>query len=63
VAVVLIVLATDDVQAAFDVLVATALVSSVIALVGSRGRHLAWVVFLIVALAIWFGTRGVHALS
>lgn len=57
VAVVLIVLATDDVQAAFDVLAATALVSAIVALVGSRGRHLAWVVFLVIAAALWLGTH------
>ena len=57
VAVVLIVLATDDVQAAFDVLAATALVSAIVALVGSRGRPLAWVGCLVIAAALWLGTH------
>lgn len=32
-------------------------VSALITLVGSRGRHLAWLVFLVIALAAWYGTR------
>lgn len=36
-----------------QILSVTALVSSVIALVGSRGRHLSWVVFLAVSVLIW----------
>jgi hypothetical protein len=31
------------------------LVSSVVALVGSRGRHLSWVVFLVIAGLVWLG--------
>lgn len=31
--------------------------SAVITLVGSRGRHLAWLAFLVIALAAWYGTR------
>jgi hypothetical protein len=34
---------------------ATFLVSAVIALVGSRGRHLSWVVFLLIAGLVWMG--------
>jgi hypothetical protein len=34
---------------------ATFLVSAVIALVASRGRHLSWVVFLLIAGLIWMG--------
>ena len=34
---------------------ATFLVSAVIALVGSRGRHLSWVVFLLIAGLVWVG--------
>ena len=34
---------------------ATFLVSTVIALVGSRGRHLSWVVFLLIAGLVWMG--------
>ncbi len=54
-------LASDDVRGALDTLAATALLSSAIALVGSRGKHLAWVVFLIVAAGIWFGTHGTNS--
>ena len=39
------------------VLAATAAVSAVVTLVGSRGRHLAWLVFGVVAVAAWFGSR------
>ena len=34
---------------------ATFLVSAIIALVGSRGRHLSWVVFLLIAGLVWMG--------
>ncbi len=30
--------------------------SAAVTLIGSRGRHLAWVVFLAIALAAWYGT-------
>lgn len=39
------------------VVAATFLVTSAITLFASRGRHLAWPVFLAVALAAWFGSR------
>lgn len=39
------------------VLAATAAVSAVVALVGSRGRHLAWPVLAVIAAAAWFGSR------
>ncbi len=39
------------------VLAATAAVSAVVTLVGSWGRHLAWIVFLVVAVAAWLGSR------
>ncbi len=32
-------------------------VSALVTLVGSRGRHWAWVVFLAIAVAAWYGTR------
>ncbi|UCF21586.1 MAG: hypothetical protein JSU87_02685 [Gemmatimonadota bacterium] len=35
----------------------TFLVSAVVALVGSRGRHLSWLVFLAIASAAWLGTQ------
>jgi hypothetical protein len=37
------------------VIAATFLVSGVVALVGSRGRHLSWVVFLLIAGLVWMG--------
>jgi hypothetical protein len=37
------------------VIAATFLVSAVVALVGSRGRHLSWVVFLLIAGLVWIG--------
>jgi len=39
------------------VLAATAATSAVVTLVGSRGRHLAWLVFGVVAVTAWFGSR------
>jgi hypothetical protein len=30
-------------------------ISGLAALVGSRGRHLSWVVFLVIAALVWFG--------
>jgi len=36
---------------------ATFLASAVVALVGSRGRHLSWVAFLIIAGLVWVGSR------
>lgn len=39
------------------VLGGTFLVSALVTLVGSRGRHLAWPVFLAIAAAAWFGLR------
>lgn len=37
------------------VIAATFLVSAVVALVGSRGRHLSWIVFLLIAGLVWMG--------
>ena len=38
-------------------LAVTAGASALVALVGSRARHPAWIVFLVVALLAWTGTR------
>ena len=38
-----------------DLVAATALASALAAAVGSRGRHLAWVVFLAIATLAWWG--------
>jgi hypothetical protein len=40
------------------VLSATFLVTALVTAVGSRGRHLAWVVFVAIALAAWLGAAG-----
>ena len=37
---------------------ATFAVSGVAALLGSRGRHLSWIVFLLTAALVWFGAPG-----
>jgi hypothetical protein len=37
------------------VIATTFLASAVIALIGSRGRHLSWVVFLMIAGLVWIG--------
>jgi hypothetical protein len=39
------------------IIAATFLASSVVVLIGSRGRHLAWVVFLLIAGLVWTGGR------
>ena len=39
------------------VLAWTSWVSAVVTLAGSRGRHLAWVAFVIVGALVWSGTR------
>ena len=38
------------------VIAATFLAGTVVALVGSRGRHLSWVVFLLIAGLVWMGS-------
>jgi len=45
---------TGDVGA---VVAVTSAVSGVVALLWTRGRHLSWVVFLIIAVTAWLGTR------
>lgn len=37
------------------VIAATFLASAILALIGSRGRHLSWIVFLIIAILVWLG--------
>ena len=37
------------------VIAATFLASGVVALAGSRGRHLSWIVFLLIAALVWMG--------
>lgn len=44
-----------SVRGALQLLAATFLASAVVTAVGSRGRHLAWVVFLAITAAIWLG--------
>jgi hypothetical protein len=39
------------------VLAITSLASAIVSLVGSRGRHPAWAVFLLVGAMTWMGTR------
>ena len=40
-----------------SVIATTFLASSLVSLVGSRGRHYSWLVFLVVSVMSWFGTR------
>ena len=47
-------LGAPDIGAALAI---TAGASGLVALVGSRGRHPAWIVFLVVAGLVWTGTR------
>lgn len=39
------------------IIAATFLASSVVVLVGSRGRHMAWALFLVIAGLVWMGNR------
>lgn len=39
------------------VITATAVASAIVAFVGARGRHLAWLGFLVIALLTWLGTH------
>ncbi len=39
------------------IIAATFLANSIVALIGSRGRHLSWVVFLAIAGLVWIGAR------
>lgn len=47
----------DSARMLSRVIAATFLVSSIVALLGSRGRHLSWVVFLLIAVLVWMGIR------
>jgi hypothetical protein len=49
-------LGRGSVREALHVLAVTFLVSGVITAVASRGRHLAWVMFIVIAVAAWLGT-------
>jgi hypothetical protein len=40
-----------------DVLVVTFVVCGIVALVGSRGRHLSWIVFFAIAVLTWLARR------
>lgn len=55
IAVLLLALGSGQVRGALIVLGATSLASAVVAGLGSRGRHPAWFVFLLIAVAIWLG--------
>ena len=44
-------------RAALAVVALTFLITSAIALVHTRGRHLSWVVFLVIAVLCWFGRQ------
>jgi hypothetical protein len=48
-------LAREDASAGLRVIGGTFLVSAVVTAVGSRGRHLAWPVFLLIGAAAWLG--------
>lgn len=45
----------DSARMLSRVIAATFLVSSIVALVGSRGRHFSWVIFLLIAGLVWMG--------
>lgn len=56
VALLLFTLGTGSIRGSFLVLSGTAFVSALVALIGSRGRHPAWLVLLIVGTCIWIGS-------
>lgn len=49
--------ATMSVAHLGTIVAATALASAVVTFVGSRGRHLAWLVFASIGVLTWFGTH------
>jgi hypothetical protein len=49
------VLARGDAAAGIRILSATFFVTALVTVAGSRGRHLAWLVFLAIAAAAWLG--------
>lgn len=51
------VLGRGDASGGLQVLSATFFATAAVTAIGSRGRHLAWLVFLAIAVAAWFGTR------
>jgi hypothetical protein len=40
-----------------QIIAATWGVCGIVALVGSRGRHLSWIVFFTIAILVWYGSR------
>ena len=51
----IVVLGLGWARAGLIVLSVTAFVSAAVTLIGSRGRHLAWVVFVLIGVGIWLG--------
>lgn len=54
----IVLLAGGDPQWALRALSLTALLSAGIAFGATRGRHFAWLVFLVIGVALWTGVRG-----
>lgn len=55
----LLALGAGSPRLAVQALSATFLVTAIVTLVASRGRHLAWPVFLLIGIAAWLGARAV----
>jgi hypothetical protein len=53
----LVILAAPGRARVADVIALTFGASGLLALVGSRGRHLSWVVFLTISALVWYGSR------
>ena len=53
----LVTLAAPGGVGAADVIALTFAVSGLLALVGSKGRHLSWVVFFAISVLVWYGSR------
>jgi hypothetical protein len=53
------VLGRGDAAGGLRVLSATFLATAAATAIGSRGRHLAWPVFTLIAIAVWLGARAV----
>lgn len=54
---VLVAVAVPSRVGVLEVVSATFAASGLVALVGSRGRHLSWVVFFAIAALVWWGAR------
>lgn len=49
----------ESAKTSLVILSATAFASFLVALIGSRGRHLSWIVFLMVSVLVWIAAQSI----